>query len=379
MNFSVSAPGKVILHGEHSVVFGKTAIAVSLGLRTTAYLKETSNTFININLPSVLVKESVQLHHINTEILSYKSYIEHPQSIPHEEHLIKTEIFVKNTFPNFDNFSGKQKNALIAIFYVFFGVFGGKEIRGFEISFVSDLTIGAGTGSSASFAVCLAAALLRFAKGSNESIINFEEKQLISQWAYNCERIMHGTPSGIDNTTATFGSLVVFCRGQKPNLLDLKLNLRILLVDTQVSRQTQVLAQKVRGLMGRNPEAVDCVMTAMDHIAKSALKILQNQSSNCEGDVDAQYQNLAELWNMNHCLLASIGVSHPALESVRTSADKFGLACKLTGAGGGGYAIVLVPRTANQKVIDDLTKELADKGFKVIDTALGGPGVQYYV
>lgn len=41
------------------------------------------------------------------------------------------------------------------------------------------------------------------------------------------------------------------------------------------------------------------------------------------------------------------------------------------------YAIVLVPHTSDQKVIHDLTQELTDKGFKVIDTALGGPGVHF--
>lgn len=43
-----------------------------------------------------------------------------------------------------------------------------------------------------------------------------------------------------------------------------------------------------------------------------------------------------DLWNMNHCLLASLGVSHPALEDIRASAAVYGFGCKLTGAGGGG-------------------------------------------
>lgn len=43
-----------------------------------------------------------------------------------------------------------------------------------------------------------------------------------------------------------------------------------------------------------------------------------------------------ELWDMNHCLLSALGVSHPALEIIRSLARAKGLACKLTGAGGGG-------------------------------------------
>lgn len=76
-----------------------------------------------------------------------------------------------------------------------------------DISLGSELTIGAGTGSSASFAVCLAGALIQllklkmssgydaFYEQSSEQF-NPTEREIISEWAYNCERIMHGSPSG---------------------------------------------------------------------------------------------------------------------------------------------------------------------------------------
>lgn len=75
----------------------------------------------------------------------------------------------------------------------------------------SELTIGAGTGSSASFAVCLAGALIQLLKLKSSSNSNspfdvfyeqssedfdMKEKEIISEWAFNCERIMHGLPSG---------------------------------------------------------------------------------------------------------------------------------------------------------------------------------------
>ena len=63
----------------------------------------------------------------------------------------------------------------------------------------SELTVGAGTGSSASFAVCLSAAFIQYSKvkkGIEKKEFSLEDKTLISEWAYNCEKIMHGAPSG---------------------------------------------------------------------------------------------------------------------------------------------------------------------------------------
>lgn len=133
---------------------------------------------------------------INKEIVKCKNYIEDPEKLPHEEHLKQVELFVKSGILNFDNLDIKQRVALLTVFYVVFGIFGGKELNGFDMICQSDLTIGAGTGSSASYAVCLAGVFLQFAKGLYGNEVSFEEKTLISKWAYNCERIMHGTPSG---------------------------------------------------------------------------------------------------------------------------------------------------------------------------------------
>ncbi|CAK1552371.1 unnamed protein product [Leptosia nina] len=376
----VTAPGKVILHGEHAVVFGKTAVAISLGLRASMLLKTTSEPRISLNFTTVGIKESIRLDLVDEELSNCRRYTEDPEGLPHEEHLIKTENFVRGSFQGFDLLKNTQKNALVAFFYVLFGIFGGERLAcGLDISLESELTVGAGTGSSASFAVCLAGGMLGLAsekRGGSAETLNFQDKMLISKWAYNCERITHGTPSGIDNTTATFGALVSFRKGEKPQLLNLKLDLRILLVNSRVSRETQVLARKAREVVERNREIGECVLGGIDHIAKNALKILQKLcSGDYEGGSDCLYAHLAELWNMNHCLLASLCVSHPALESIRASATSHGFACKLTGAGGGGYAIVLVPPNTRQSLLEGLTRELLSKGFQVVDTNLGGPGV----
>lgn len=398
---SVSAPGKVILHGEHAVVYGKTAIAVSLGLRSSIVIKEVNTLAepaVRIHLPCVDLHETIPLQPTIKSLfnprlapgITGKFSWRLPDKIDHEYHLRKVDDFLHAIKPNFDALPNNQKNSLRSFLYVFSGIFGSTylPVKAMDISMGSELTIGAGTGSSASFAVCLAGALIQLLKLKNSSgsfdafydqssdDFSITEKEIISEWAYNCERIMHGVPSGIDNATCTFGSLVSFKKGGRPRHLDIRMDLRVLLVDSRVARETRALVVKVAALRQRNAAAVDHIMDACEHIANTATQILEKLSSGkCEQDTEADYQHLGELWDMNHCLLSALGVSHPALEAIRAHAHARGLPCKLTGAGGGGYAMILIPPSTPRAVVDSLSGQLLENGFRVKETRLGGAGV----
>ncbi|KAG7303238.1 hypothetical protein JYU34_011705 [Plutella xylostella] len=401
LTVSVSAPGKVILHGEHSVVYGKTAIATSLGLRSSIVIKEVATLeepTVHIQLPCVSLLETLPLRAI-VEHLFHPTLIHGvtgkfswrlPEMLDHDTHLKKVEVFLHQIRPDFDGLQNNQKNSLRSFLYVFSGIFGSTNlpVKSMMISMGSELTIGAGTGSSASFAVCLAGALIQllklkgssnydpFSATSGDDFTN-KEREIISEWAYNCEKIMHGSPSGIDNATCTFGALVEFKKGTRPRPVSVRLGMRILLVDSRVSRETRALVVKVAALRQRNMAAVDHIMDACDDIAKTATQVLEKLSSDkVISDPEADYQHLAELWELNHCLLAALGVSHPSLEAIRAQARARGLACKLTGAGGGGYAMVLIPPSTPRSVVDSLSSSLLENGFRVVETTLGAPGVR---
>ncbi|XP_028170346.1 mevalonate kinase [Ostrinia furnacalis] len=394
---SVSAPGKVILHGEHAVVYGKTAIAVSLGMRSSIVIKEINTVkdpAVYIHMPSVDLQEVIPLAPTVKALfcprllpgITGKFSWRLPDKLDHDLHLKRVEEFLHIIKPNFDTLPSNQKNSLRSFLYMFSGIFGSTNmpVKSMDISMGSELTIGAGTGSSASFAVCLAGALIQLLK--LKSSTNYDafydedftmtEKETISEWAYNCEKIMHETPSGIDNAICTFGSLVSFKKGTKPRAIDARLNLRILLVDTRVTRETRTLVMKVASVRQRNMAAVDHILEACDHVANTATQVLVKLTSGkCEIDSEAEYQHLAELWDMNHWLLGALGVSHPALETIRAAARARGLACKLTGAGGGGYAMVLIPPSTPRSTVDSLSGQLLELGFRVTETRLGGAGV----
>jgi mevalonate kinase len=85
---------------------------------------------------------------------------------------------------------------------------------------------------------------------------------------------------------------------------------------------------------------------------------------------------LQELVDMNQALLNVLGVSHPALDRICKTASKFGLHAKLTGAGGGGYAFVLLPvRPSQQSKVQQMKEQLQRKGFVCVETELGSAGI----
>lgn len=81
-------------------------------------------------------------------------------------------------------------------------------------------------------------------------------------------------------------------------------------------------------------------------------------------------------FSINNNLLRSIGVSHPVLEKIFTIAETNNFSCKLTGAGGGGYATILLPSDyLNNSDYKNMCQLLEDSGFDYINTTVGGTGL----
>lgn len=264
----------------------------------------------------------------------------------------------------------------------------------------STIPIGAGLGSSASISVCVATALLiqcRALSGPHPDQLGEEaEKQIerINRWAFVGEMLIHGNPSGVDNTVSSGGKAVLFKRTDyaKPPLVKPLRNfpeLPLLLVDTRQPKSTAVEVAKVARLKKTLPAIANPILDAMDQVTESAHNMIESEDFDTE-DPESLVR-LGELASINHGLLVSLGVSHPKLDRLRQLVDESGAGwAKLTGAGGGGCAFVILKPEAlytgeetpvSQKKpsrIDALRKleqGLQTEGFDKYETTLGGDGV----
>ena len=284
MSATASAPGKVILIGEHFVVEGEPALALALDLRARARVR----------------------------VLSGEDRVV----------IISRELGLQEVFPR-ENPEGSP------LFPAYVSAELARERAGvetpLEIRISSDLPPASGMGSSAAVSVATAAAVLALG-GSLE-------QELVSSIAYEAEKIVHGKPSGIDNTISTYGGAILYER--KRGFTRIRANLRgakLVLADTGIPRSTRDMVRMVRELKARYWTILDPVYTSAGRLAVEAAKALEL------GDL----ATLGELMNINHGLLSAIGVSRIELEQlVYAARDSGALGAKITGAGGGGLVVAL--------------------------------------
>lgn len=180
------------------------------------------------------------------------------------------------------------------------------------------LPIGAGLGSSAAFSVALSGALLRYKQlfveqnngcalstlpewtydlskefAVNPSASPFiipsqQNLEVINKWAYSSEIVIHGTPSGLDNTTSCFGGYIKFSKrpGSRFESLTALPTLNILLTNTLVPRRTADLVAKVGRLYEKHPEIVKPIFDSIEAISQRFLMLCSNQTTTTAVDIE---------------------------------------------------------------------------------------------
>lgn len=102
----------------------------------------------------------------------------------------------------------------------------------------------------------------------------FEVRTVVSDWAFCSEKIMHGNPSGLDNTICTFGGLVKFYRNHKPTPIKSIRALNILLIDSCVSRSTAAMVERVLTQKTEHPDQVLAIFDKIENVVDQVAKVI---------------------------------------------------------------------------------------------------------
>ncbi len=388
--FMTSAPGKVIVYGEHAVVHGKAAIAATVSLRS--YLLVTtlskSQRTVSLKFPDIGLDHTWEI-----DALPWSTFSQPSKKKAYYDLVTRLDDDLMDSIkPHYATVSlhtvGEQKKihqAAASCFLYLLLSLGSQSFPGCIYTLRSSLPIGAGLGSSASISVCLSAALLiqiRTLAGPHpDQPLDEVEKQIerINRWAFVGEMCIQGNPSGVDNTVSTGGKAVLFKRPdytKPPEVTPLRdfPELPLLLVNTRQQRSTAVEVAKVAALKKSLPDVTEKVLDAIDNITETAHTIITDEEFDKS---DAQTaETLGEMMRVNHGLLVSLGVSHPRIERIRELVDDAGVGwTKLTGAGGGGSTITLLKPGFSPKALRDLEQKLDAENFERFEITLGGDGV----
>jgi mevalonate kinase len=252
-----SAPGKIILFGEHAVVLGKSAVSAAINKRTYIVIEKHNELEVVFNV--------MNYQHFNWKLIENdgKGLFFYEGNIPdvnQPEMVVDIVDFLSSKIPE-----SNMKTWLLAFWFLFICI-GRNTLIGTKIFLFSEIFPGVGLGSSASYSVCLAASLLKYFGYIKNDSFSSEDLDLINKWGFTVEKIFHGNPSGIDNTTCTFGGAVFFEKGRMERLGTPPF--QIIITNSKIQRNTKTLIKKVLALHRLLPDVTQGLLDSVDQISK---------------------------------------------------------------------------------------------------------------
>lgn len=277
-----SAPGKIILFGEHAVVYGHPALAVPVTqVQAEVRIDRIFSPGIRINAPNIQLNEKL-------EALAPT----HPLAATVRNTLHALEV--------------DSLNSVVIL------------IR-------SNIPVASGLGSGAAVSVAIIRAL---AKHLRKDLTD----EQVSALAFETEKLYHGTPSGIDNTVVTYAKPVYFVKDQPIEVLDVKYPFMVVIGDTGVPASTKATVRDVRIQHHKRPDRYETLFATIGSIATTARQLIES----------GMPESLGPLMDENHAMLRSMDVSSPELDNLVEAAREGGaLGAKMSGGGRGGNMIAL--------------------------------------
>lgn len=342
MTVKVSAPGKLIITGEHAVVYGEPGIIAAVGLRTIAEAEKSGSVFIEDP------KMGHQLEWTPKDCIDFYHQLKKlweggAKKTPADF----TELFKLSKDANF-------KKACIGTALYRLGI-----NKGIRIKLSGNIPPGSGLGSSAALSLVISKSVAEL-YGKKVPLENLNEI------AYETEQFVAGLPSGGDNSTCCYGGLIWFKKNMKggTNTIESlkkeiphKLENFILVYTGKPEKTTGELVQQVRMTP---PEIRNPRIKRIGEISKEMKEALKRKDT----------KRIKFLMNENWTLLRDFGLSTPAADKLISRILGIGGAAKLCGACGGGIALCY--HDDSQK----LKKAIKSAGFEPMEVELGIEGVK---
>ena len=298
MTSKASAPGKIILFGEHFVVHGVKAILCAINKRAIVISKknETQNIFIKSSLGENTIPISESLDNI--------------------ESTFKPFFFIAKKIINENNFS-----------------------NGVDIEIQSEIPIGAGLGSSS--ACCVAAVL------SISNLFSKLDKNQILELAIEAEKTIFPNTSGADCTVSVFGGIIDYQKYNGYEIIETNHEFDFIVVNSKKSHSTNIVVNRVNEFKNENKKIFDDLCGEESKLIEKAIDSLQKFDLETIGKCMAQ----------NQIFLEQLGVSNDLLLSIVKLVEKETFGAKITGAGDGGCVIALTEKNKKDSVLEHIKVE----------------------
>ncbi|MCS5527857.1 MAG: mevalonate kinase [Nitrosopumilus sp.] len=275
MKSKASAPGKVILFGEHFVVYGVKAILCSINKRVTVTAEKISERKISIKseIGNIVLEPNKSISEINSPLKPFY-------------YLANKVIKNQNT--------------------------------GIQINIDSEIPLGAGLGSSSACCVAGAAAIFKlFGKISKKEIL---------EHAIEAEKTIFENTSGADCTVCTYGGIMEYDKKQGFKKIENEPNFHLVIVNSNIKHSTELMVSKVKQFEIENREEFTKLSDQESKLVKDVLKLLKEDNT----------AEIGEKINQNQEYLETIGISNNELRKMIKIGQKSSFGAKITGSGGGG-------------------------------------------
>ena len=290
MKSIASAPGKVILFGEHFVVYGVKAILCSINKRVTVTAEKTSERKISINskIGKLELEPDKPISEINSPLKPFY-------------YLANKAIENKDT--------------------------------GIHIQIDSEIPLGAGLGSSSACCVAGAAAIFKlFGNISREEVLKL---------AIEAERTIFENTSGADCTVCTYGGIMEYDKNKGFKKIEYKPNFQLVIINSNIEHSTQSMVSKVKEFENKNKEEFSKLSNLESKLVEDVLKLVKEN----------KIQEIGQKMNQNQKYLENIGISNKELTKMIRIGQESSFGAKITGSGGGGCIFALTNESNLQNIL----------------------------